>query len=282
MLRHVIPRLPRKMGTYGEFMVGAGAVFIELARLNRFESAVISDSNAELMNSWRMVKDHVDELIAELRRPQYVYERSVYLQFREMVPARLSKVEAAARFIYLNRTCFNGLYRVNASGQFNVPFGKYTDPVICDESNLRAVSAILKNVRVMTVNVLDAGGDNSDPTNPFPSALGGFVTYPHPRGKLVNGVYIDPPYIPISKTSSFVNYTEGRFSMDDHVLLGARMAELARSGVRVVTSNSSAPAAVEILKDFDIDFVTGGRSVAGGSGDRKSVQEIVAFAGPRS
>jgi DNA adenine methylase len=266
MLRHVIPRLPQKMGTYGEFMVGAGAVFIELARLNRFESAVISDSNAELMNSWKMVKDHVDELIAELRRPQYVYERSVYLQFREMVPASLSKVEAAARFIYLNRTCFNGLYRVNASGQFNVPFGKYTDPVICDEPNLRAVSAILKNVRVMTVDVLDA--------------LGGFVT--HPRGKLVNGVYIDPPYIPISKTSSFVNYTEGRFSIDDHVLLGARMAELARSGVRVVTSNSSAPAAVEILKDFDVDFVTGGRSVAGGSGDRKSVQEIVAFAGPRS
>ncbi len=266
MLRHVIPRLPQKIGTYGEFMVGAGAVFIELARLKRFESAVISDSNAELMNVWKVVKEDVDALVAELRRPEYRYDRSVYLQFREMVPADLSRVGAAARFVYLNKTCFNGLYRVNASGQFNVPFGKYTDPVICDEPNLRAVSALLENTVVMTVDAMDA--------------LGGFVT--HPRGEHVNAVYIDPPYIPVSKTSKFVSYTESGFSMDDHVRLGARMSQLARSGVRVVTSNSAAPAAAEILKDFDVDFVTGGRSVAGGAGDRKSVQEIVAFAGPRS
>jgi DNA adenine methylase len=266
MLPHIVPRLPQKIGVYGEFMVGAGAVFIELARLKRFESAVISDSNAELMNAWRVVKERVDELITELRRPQYVYERSAYLQFRAMDSSVLPKVEAAARFIYLNRTCFNGLYRVNASGQFNVPFGRYANPVICDEPNLRAVSSILERVQIMTMDAVDA--------------LGGFASLP--RGEHVNGVYVDPPYIPLSETSSFVGYTENGFSMDDHVRLGARMGELAKAGVRVVTSNSSSPASFEILKDFDVDLVTGGRSVAGGAGHRKSVQEIVAFAGPRS
>ncbi len=267
MLHHIIPRLPQKIGTYGEFMVGAGAVFLELARLKRFESAVISDSNAELMNVWRVVKQDVDALVAELRRPSYRYDREVYLQFRAVNPASLSRVEAAARFIYLNKTCFNGLYRVNASGRFNVPFGKYTDPVICDEPNLRAVSSLLSNVTIMTMDAVDA--------------LGGFATYPR-YVEHVNAVYVDPPYIPVSKTSSFVNYTGEGFSMDDHVRLGARMSALAKAGVRVVTSNSSAPAALEILKDFDVDFVTGGRSVAGGAANRKPVQEIVAFAGPRS
>lgn len=266
MLRHIIPRLPQKIGTYGEFMVGGGAVFIELARLKRFESAIISDSNAELMNAWGAVKENVDALVVELRRPQYKYERSVYLQIRAMNPSSLSKVEAAARFIYLNKTCFNGLHRVNSSGQFNVPFGRYTDPVICDEPNLRAVSALLAGVKVMTADAAES--------------MEAFLT--NPRGKFVNAVYVDPPYIPISKTSSFVSYTGDGFSMEDHVKLGARMAALAKAGVRVVTSNSSSPAALEILVDFDVDQVTGGRSVAGGGGDRKSVQEIVAFAGPRS
>jgi len=246
-------------------MVGAGAVFLELARLKRFRSAIISDSNEQLMNAWMIVQSNVDELVKELRRPQYRYERSVYLQFRAMNPADLSSVEAAARFIYLNKTCFNGLYRVNADGQFNVPFGRYTDPVICDEPNLRAVSAALAGVQIKCMDAC--------------RAMDCFIGVPR-RGD-VNAVYVDPPYIPVSKTASFTSYTESGFGLEDHSRLVNSMTALAKAGFRVVTSNSAAPAAVELLKDFDVDHIVGGRSVAGGANDRKSVRELVAFAGPR-
>lgn len=265
MMRHILPRLPSEIGKYGEFMVGAGAVFIELARLKRFRHATISDSNKELMLTWRVVRDGVDGLVDELRSPKYVYGRSQYLLVRDLDPSLMSDVEVAARFIYLNRTCFNGLYRVNLAGRFNVPFGRYSNPLICDEPNLRAVSALLVDV---DIKVADAVAE----LKAFRSAR---------RSGPVNAVYIDPPYIPLSKTAKFVNYTVDGFSMDSHVSLVSAMTDLAQSGTRVVTSNSCAPAAGLLLKDFDVDYVVGSRSVAGGGTDRKSVREIVAFAGPR-
>ena len=150
MIGHIIPRMPPKIATYYEPFIGGAAVFFELARQKRFEQAVISDCNTELVNAYSVVKDNVDALVKELQTGDYEYSKPRYLRIRAQLPKDLSNIERAARLIYLNRTGFNGLSRVNSkTGQCNVPFGKYTKPVICDEPNLRAVSDALKNVKVV-------------------------------------------------------------------------------------------------------------------------------------
>lgn len=266
MTKHIISRLPKKIGLYAEPMVGGGAVFLELAREKRFEEAIISDSNNDLVCAWGAVQYHVDELVKELRSPGYEYDKKVFLKHREVDPSSLDLIKRAARFIYLNRTCFNGIYRVNSDGKFNTPFGDYKDPVICDEANLRAVSAVLKDVMVSTADF---------------KAVSDLVKDAR-RDEFPNAVYFDPPYIPITKTANFTSYTDSGFSLDDHVRLADCMDSLSKSGARVVTSNSSADKAVEIFGRFDIDYVTGSRSVGGADESRKAVREMVVFAGPRT
>jgi DNA adenine methylase len=256
---HVLRRLPDKISTYYEPMIGGGAVFFELARAKRFEKAVIADKNPELVNAWQVVKADVDGLVEELSdKKKYRYEKSTYLKIRA-VPGKLSKVELAARFIYLNRTCFNGLYRLNLKGEFNVPFGKYDDPVICDEKNLRAVSELLKKVRVTLQDFSKVAEEAEEG----------------------DAVYFDPPYIPVSDTSKFTSYTADGFAMADHVRLAEVFEKLGDRGVRVVLSNSAAKEAVELYEGFDIDWITGTRSVGGPADYRKSVKEMVVFHGSR-
>jgi DNA adenine methylase len=263
--RHVLLRLPAKIGTYYEPLVGGGAVLFELMQAGRAERAVIADLNPDLMNAWRVIKQDVGGLVKELRRDRYRYDEDTFLKIREMDRkpsfARTGDLRRAARFVYLNRTCFNGLYRVNADGHFNAPFGKYANPVICDEVNLRAVSEVLQKCEVLTAD--------------FDEAVGGAG-----RG---DAVYFDPPYIPISKTSSFTGYTPGGFGVEDHRRLAGTFARLAKRGVRVVLSNSAAPEAEELYRQFDMDWIMGGRSVGGPAEYRKkAVKEMIAFAGPRT
>lgn len=256
---HVLRRLPDNIDTYYEPMIGGGAIFFELARANRFKAAVIADKNPELINAWQVVKEDVEGLIKELSdKKKYRYDKAVYLKIRE-VPGKLSKVELAARFIYLNRTCFNGLYRLNSKGEFNVPFGRYDDPVICDSKNLRAVSEILEDVDIY---LQDFGRATSG------AAEG-------------DAVYFDPPYLPLSDTSKFTSYTASGFTLEDHVRLAGVFKLLGDGGARVVLSNSSAKEAIDLYKGFDIDWITGTRSVGGPANYRKSVKEMVVFHGPR-
>lgn len=260
MARHVLDRLPSRCNTYFEPMVGGGAVFVEMAKTNRFDRAVLSDTNPELMNAWRVVRSDAAALIKELRKKRYVYDKAVFLKIRAEDPEVMDPVRMAARFIYLNRTCFNGLYRVNGSGKFNTPFGRYENPVICDAANIRAMSELLESVELREAD-FEQGVDGARPGD---------------------AVYFDPPYIPLSKTSSFDKYTASGFGMEAHGRLRDVFKSLSKKGVRVVLSNSSASESVEMYRSFDFDRLTGARSVGGPADYRKPVEEIVVFAGPRS
>lgn len=255
MIERIVSRLPDRIGTYYEPFVGGGAVFFELAREKRFKKAVIADLNADLMNCYKVVKSDVDGLINELRKKKYVYDKKAYLKIRALDVKSLSPIERAARLIYLNRTCFNGLYRVNSNGQFNVPFGSYVSPVILDEPALRAASAALRNVRVLCAD--------------FEKALSGI--------KPGDAAYLDPPYLPVSATSNFTEYNEGGFGADDHRRLARKFVELWEAGIPVVLSNSAAPLAMSLYDGFERIELMGSRSVGGPAEYRKPAKEIIVF-----
>lgn len=260
LARHIVSRLPDEIGTYYEPLLGGGAVFFELARAKRFKRAVLNDLNPDLMNAWTVVRDKVEDLVKELRKRRYRYDRDAYMAVRGADPESLDPVRRAARFIYLNRTCFNGLYRVNKEGRFNVPFGRYDDPIICDARNLRAVSETLLGVELKRADFVQAVSDAE-------------------RG---DAVYFDPPYVPTSETSDFTGYTEEGFGMEDHERLRDAMVKLSGRGVRVVVSNSCADGSIALFGKFDYDVLSGRRNVGGPAEYRRQVGEIVAFAGPRS
>jgi DNA adenine methylase len=204
------PLFPRQFAGYHEPFTGSGAVFFRL----RPRRAVLSDANRELVEAFEVVRDDVDALIRLLRR--HPYEERYYYRMRALDPSDLSKVERAARLLYLNRTCFNGLYRVNRSGQFNVPFGRYANPVICPEENLRAASAALEGVPVKN--------------EPFERVVG--------RARRGDFVYFDPPYFPLSATSSFTAYTRDAFGPEQQERLRDVVVALSLRGCKVMLSNS--------------------------------------------
>jgi len=240
-------------------MLGGGAVFIEMAKMGRFDQAVLGDMNHELMNAWCVVQSDVEALIKELKKKRYTYDKAVYLRIRDEDPFEMSPVSMAARFIYLNKTCFNGLYRVNGDGKFNTPFGKYKNPVVCDAENLRALSKVLKDVSLQEED--------------FEHIVKG--------AKKGDAVYFDPPYIPISETSNFDKYTASGFGKEEHERLSRVFSSLAKKRTRVVLSNSSADRALRLYRKFDFDWLTGTRSVGGPADYKKSVKEILVFAGPK-
>ena len=260
MAKHVIKRLPEEINTYYEPLVGGGAVYFELAKKEKFKRAILADTSPELVNTWNIIKKDVENLIKELRKAKYEYEKKAFLSIRALDLNDLNNIQRAARFIYLNKTCFNGLYRVNLKGQFNTPFGKYKNPVICDANNLKAVSKCLKKTTIKKADFAKVCQ----------------------KAKAGDAVYFDPPYIPISKTSKFTSYTTNRFIDEDHDRLAKLFRELGDKGVRVVLSNSSAPYAIKIFKDFDIDHLIGTRSIGGPAEYRNSAKEILVFHGPRA
>lgn len=256
MLGHISTHLPDRIGHYYEPFLGGGSVFLDLANRKKFERASVGDANAHLINAYRVVRDQVEDLIAELSSPKYVYDKAAYYALRELDSTDLSPVEASARFICLNRTCFNGLYRVNRQGKFNVPFGKYKNPLICDSANLRAVSLALQGVEI------HGSGYMWVKNAPGPGDL----------------VYFDPPYYPISDTAKFTGYTEGGFSHDNHVELAQLFTDLANRGVTTILSNSGADEARRLYRDFEIIELVGSRNVGGPSDYRKPVIEIMVVA----
>ncbi len=222
--------------TYVEPFVGGGAVlFWILQEYPNMARAVINDINAELICTYRVVKSEVEGLIAGLRRLQSEYlpldgdgRKKYFISRRERFNAGgIPDVETAALFIFLNRTCFNGLYRVNSKGAFNVPHGRYANPVICDEETLRADSAILRNVEILC-------GDFSE-TGVY---AGDGVLY-----------YIDPPYRPLTETAAFTSYSKGGFDDAEQTRLRDFCGKIAMSGSLFVASNSD-PRNVDADDDF--------------------------------
>lgn len=256
----IAKRMPNHINTYIEPFVGGGFMLFWLSNHNRFDHAVISDNNPELINAYMVIKHEVEFLIKELSKSKYVYDKDSFLKIRALEINNMSDVERAARFIYLNKTCFNGLYRVNKSGGFNTPFGKFSNPTILDVRNLRAVNVSLKKVRIIF-------GD-------FESSCS--------FAKKGDCVYFDPPYIPISKTSNFTSYTSEGFNLQSHIRLRNLFRDLSKKDIRVLLSNSKTEITMNLYEDFDYDIIDGSRSISGPAEHRNSVEEVLVFAGGKS
>ncbi|MFA5211311.1 MAG: DNA adenine methylase [Patescibacteria group bacterium] len=236
--------------TYFEPFVGGGAVFLDLLPKN----AVISDLNSDLITTYKVVKNDVEKLIKLLKT--YKYSKDFFLKIRSQKSSSLSEIQIAARFIYLNRTCFNGLYRVNSKGEFNVPFGKYNNPLICDEDNLKKISKALKNVKIY----------NEDYKNVLK------------RSKKGDFIYFDPPYYPINKTSSFTSYTSKEFLEKEQLELRDTFLELHRRGCFVMLSNSNTPFINKIYSDFKgikINKIEANRNINSKASGRGKIKEVL-------
>lgn len=248
MLGDLLPKVPTSYGRYIEPFFGGGAMFFALQP----ESAIIADSNPELINVYREVADHVENVIRFLK--QYENTPEMFYAVRSLEWTTLPKAEAAARTIFLNRTCYNGLYRVNKQGQFNVPYGKYKNPRICDEAGLRAASEALKKTDILC-------GDYQLVLNHY-AQPGDFV-------------FLDPPYLPISEYADFKRYTKEQFYEEDHVELAKMIMTLHERGCHVILTNSNHPLVHELYAPFNIDVIQTKRHISCNGSTRKGEDVIV-------
>jgi DNA adenine methylase len=252
LLARILRDVPGTIGTYYEPFIGGGAVFFGLvAAGHRFERAVLGDANEELVRCYRAIQANVEGVITALGRHRY--ERSHYYAVRERDPRRLTDAGAAARVIYLNRCGYNGLYRVNSKGLFNVPFGRYVNPVICDAGRLRAVARALAGVRLVH-------GD-------FDETLQGAG-----EGDFV---YFDPPYVPLSRTASFTAYAKERFDAAAQARLAERLRELGARGVPALLSNSDCRETRLLYKDLPWKRVPVRRAINSVAASRGAVGELL-------
>jgi DNA adenine methylase len=246
LLRHAPPTFRR----YYEPFVGAGALFFAL----RPERAVLADVNERLVRTYCGVRDDVEGVIALLAQYKKRHDEKFFYALREREIDSGTDVEVAAWFIYLNKTGFNGLYRVNSKNRFNVPFGRYDEPKILNAARLRACSAALAGVEIRLCD--------------FAKAVRG--------AKRGDFVYFDPPYVPLSKTSSFTSYTSGGFDEEAQVRLRDTARALKRRGVHVLLSNSSAPDVRALYADgFEILEVSARRAVNSKASARGAITELV-------
>ncbi|WP_405384040.1 DNA adenine methylase [Phascolarctobacterium sp.] len=219
----------KKITKYAEPFVGGGAVLFDILSKYNLESVYISDINAELINTYRIIRDDVNVLIDMLRvmqnefvpmdtenRKIYYFAKRARFNDLKVNGDETINIEKAALMIFLNKTCFNGLYRVNKKGLFNVPMGSYKNPTICDEDNLRAVSEKLQSVTIVCGDYREAANFIDEDTF----------------------VYFDPPYRPITDTASFTAYTENLFNDEEQIELAKFVDDMHRKGAKVVVSNS--------------------------------------------
>ena len=220
--------------------------------------AFLSDNVEELINLYEVVRDDVDTLIEITKR--HIYDKDYYYKIRSLDPGILSKTEKASRILYLNKTCFNGLYRVNSKGQFNVSFGDYVNPVIVDEEALRDASEAFKHA------VLFSGDFELVLRN---AQAGDFV-------------YMDPPYVPLSATSNFTSYTPGSFGEEQHCRLREVFEELKNKGCYVMLSNSDTEFVRRLYRGCNIRTVNALRAINSDITKRGAVKELVILSYPES
>ncbi len=253
LLDPLCERVPTTIRTYAEPFAGGAALFFALADdpSHTFERAVIADQNEDLIACYRAVKGDVEAVIAALSG--YTHSEEMFYRVRDQDPRGMTDIERGARLIYLNRTCFNGLWRVNRSGKFNVPFGRYTNPRIVDADGLRAASKALARAEVMAV-------DFAEVTRTL--APGDFA-------------YFDPPYVPLSKSASFTAYAREGFGPADQERLAAELGRLKAIGVAAMLSNVDTPATREMYRDFAVHLVTSPRSINSQPSGRGPVGELI-------
>lgn len=248
LLDELMSMMPKKYGRYIEPFCGGGALFFAV----RPHGGLISDSNPEIVNLYRTVASDVEAIIAQLLCRKNTEEEFYTVRAQDWT--KLSPVEAAARTIFLNRTCYNGLYRVNKKGQFNVPFGKYKNPKILDVTSLRAASNLLKNTTIICADYKDVLRENARP--------GDFI-------------FLDPPYLPVSEYADFKRYTKEQFYEEDHIELAAEVRRLHDSGCHVILTNSNHPLVHEQYKQFSIEVVQTKRYISCNGKGRKGEDVLV-------
>ncbi|MCP6760869.1 MAG: DNA adenine methylase [Fischerella sp. CENA71] len=245
--------LPQHYNTYYEPFIGGGALFFSLQP----QKAVINDSNAELINCYKVIRDSVDELIEDLKKHE---NHKTYYYFirdwdRNKDYQSKTPVERASRIIFLNKTCYNGLFRVNSQGQFNVPFGRYKNPNILDVAVLKAVSKYLNSNQIDILN--------SDFQEAVQSAKKG------------DFVYFDPPYDPVSDTSSFTGYDVNGFSKDQQKKLKETFDDLNRRGCNILLSNAYTEFIVNLYGEYKQTKIAATRAINSNASKRGKVDEIL-------
>ena len=264
--------LGKTINKYAEIFIGGGAVLFDILSKYRLDEVYISDKNLELINTYKTIRDNVDILIKSLKEMENQYvpmnneDRKVYYYERRSEYNNLkinieeNNIRKAALFIFLNKTCFNGLYRVNKKGEYNVPMGAYKNPKICDEENFKNVSLALKNVKIIYADYRESKDFIDDKTF----------------------VYIDPPYRPLNITSSFTSYTENDFSDKEQIELANYIDSLNEKGAKVVISNSDPKNTNEndnffddLYKNYNINRVKANRMLNSTANSRGEINELL-------
>lgn len=250
----LIRLVPKNFGSYHEPFAGGAALFFAMYRQGLLEGkqSILSDINKELIDTYSSIRDDAATVIKKLRT--FRYDKDQFYKIRALTPDALAPPERAARMIYLNRTCFNGLYRVNSQGAFNVPFGRFTNPTICDADNLRAASLAFKNVELRC--------------QPFSAVLD--------SARKNDFIYFDPPYVPLSETAKFVSYVSNGFGLSDQEELARVFSKLNEMEVKVMQSNSDTDWVRKHYRKFKRLVPVQARRNVNSRGDRRgSIQELI-------
>ena len=253
LLPEIRKHIPQNINTYYEPFVGAGAVFLGL----QFNNVVINDINSELINCYNVIKNNPEELIKELSKFKNSEEEFYKIRNwdREENYNKRSSVEKAARTIYLNKTCFNGLYRVSSKGFFNVPYGKYKNPSFVNADNIRNLSKYFKSANITFLN------------KDFSAVV--------EDAKEGDFIYFDPPYYPINKTSSFTSYSKDGFSQEDQIKLKKEIDTLTGRGVKVLMSNSCCDFIKNLYVGYKIIEIEANRNINALGSKRTPVKEVL-------
>ncbi len=243
---------PKKVIVYHDPFVGGGSVAFQIIQKHHPQKTYLSDINEELINCYKVIRNNVEELIWALKRFKEMHSKETYYKIRSQNPAKFDPVTRAARFVYLNKTCFNGLYRVNSKGQFNVPIGSYKNPTIVQEDDLRAISKLLKKV-----NIISASFENVVE-----------------QARKSDFIYFDPPYYPINK-QSFTTYTKENFLDEEQKRLAEVFRKLDKKGCLVMLSNSDTPFIKKLYKDYNVHTVKAKRVINCDATKRGLINEII-------
>ena len=264
--------LGKNINKYAEIFVGGGAVLFDILSKYKLDEVYISDKNLELINTYKSIRDNVDILIKSLKGMEEQYipldnenRKDYYYKKREeynslKINSEVNNIEKAVLFIFLNKTCFNGLYRVNKKGEFNVPMGAYKKPKICDEENLKNVSLALKKVKIIYADYRESESFIDEKTF----------------------VYIDPPYRPLNITSSFTSYTENDFNDKEQIELAEYINVLNKKGAKIVISNSDPKNNNiddnffdELYRNYNISRVKATRMLNSNASLRRAINELL-------
>jgi DNA adenine methylase len=250
LIDYIFDIAPTSFDRYLEPFMGGGAVGLALGH----HSMLLNDANADLINTFRIVRDSLEALLLLLDEHQRKHSKDYFYLIRAQDPTGLNPLEQAARFIYLNKTCFNGLYRVNKHGQFNVPFGKYKNPILYNREDIQAASSVLQGAEFFAQD---------------------YQTFLKQQARARDFIYLDPPYVPISQYSDFKRYTKEQFRENDQRVLAQVYNELVALGAYAVLSNSYSELTLDLYAQHQILVIYASRNINHEGTGRDAIPEIL-------